>query len=85
MKWLFYYPRLVLAQYLVTVIDQRIGDPAHHPAFRREAMPVEHPPLKQSRREVDKLAAVELFSICRCGIMQQVVPGAQAAQRLPKS
>ncbi len=40
-------------------------------------MPVEHAALEQARGEIDKFAAVELFSICRCGIIQQVVPARQ--------
>lgn len=51
---------LILPQHLVAVIDQRIGHPAHHAAFRRKTVPVEHPALEQARREVDKLAAVQL-------------------------
>ena len=45
----------------MAVIDERIGHPAHHAAFRGKAVPVKHTALKQAGSEVDKLAAVELF------------------------
>lgn len=60
-KWLFYARGLILTQHLVSVVNERIGHPAHHAAFRGEAVPVEHAALEQARGEIDKFAAVELF------------------------
>ncbi|EGF60707.1 hypothetical protein HMPREF9538_04880, partial [Klebsiella sp. MS 92-3] len=58
----FFYARsLILTQHFVSVVNERIGHPAHHAAFRGEAVPVEHAALEQARGEIDKFAAVELF------------------------
>ena len=51
---------LILSQHFMVVIDQRIGHPAHHAAFRGKTVPVEHPALEQARREVNQFAAVQL-------------------------
>ncbi len=41
--------------------QQRVGDVAHHAAFRRKTVPVEHPALIQPRRQINQLAAFQLF------------------------
>lgn len=52
---------LILAQHLVAVFQQRVGHFAHHAAFRREAVLVQHAALIQPRRQIDQLTGSQLL------------------------
>lgn len=65
---------LILTQHLVAVFQQRVGHFAHHAAFRREAVPVQHAALVQPRRQIDQFTGCQLLFDLQVRIIQQVVP-----------
>ncbi len=84
-KWLFYARGLILTQHLVSVVNERIGHPAHHAAFRGEAVPVEHAALEQARVRSISSPLLSSFQSADAGSYSRWCPGAPAARKLPTS
>ena len=76
---------LILTQHLVAVFQQRVGHFAHHAAFRREAVPVQHAALVQPGVRSISSPDASSFRSAGEGSYSRWCPGVPAARRLPTS